>query len=77
MFDRALSLDDITPPKQDQQDQQDAPSDSDAETPPSGTPHLTDERREDKPPTRRPIYGTRRKESPSWLLGPSKSTSRS
>jgi hypothetical protein len=79
MFERAISLDDINPKgKQDQQqEQQDAPSDSDAETPPPGTPHLTDERREDKPPTRRPIYGTRRKESPSWLLGPSKSTSRS
>jgi hypothetical protein len=78
MFDRALSVDDITPKdQQEPQDEQDAPSDSDAETP-EETSHLTDERREDKPPSRRPIYGTRRKEnSPSWLLGPSKSTSRS
>jgi HK97 family phage prohead protease len=89
MFDRALSLKDITPvsPEDTPQDdsaapsdtgtepEQDAPSEDDAGTEES---HLADERREDKPPTRRPIYGTRRKEtSKPWLLGPSKSTKRS
>jgi HK97 family phage prohead protease len=58
-----------------EQDEQDAPSESDAEPP--ETAHLTDERRETTPTPRRPIYGTRRKEkSQSWLLGPSKSTKR-
>jgi HK97 family phage prohead protease len=89
MFDRALSLKDITPVDAatliadavsgqiigtDLQ-QQDAPAESDAETPDVAS-HLTDARREDKPPTKRPIYGNRRKEQPSWLLGPSKSTKR-
>lgn len=76
MFERALSLKDITPAsEQDEADkQQDAPAESDAEAP--ETPHLTDARREDKP-RQRPIYGNRRKEEPSWLLAPSKSTSRS
>jgi hypothetical protein len=58
--------------------EQDAPSEDDAETPPS---HLADERREtDNAPTtgrRAPIYGQRRKEtSKPWLLGPSKTTRR-
>jgi hypothetical protein len=76
MFDRVLSLTDITPAKPEEgeaDEQQDAPAESDAE---ATEPHLTDARREDKPPTRRPIYGTRRKEQPSWLLGPPKSTKR-
>jgi HK97 family phage prohead protease len=72
MFEQATDL-------QDQQDEeQDAPSEDDAGTDES---HLADERRETvpEPPKadRAPIYGTRRKETPSWLLGPSKSTSRS
>jgi hypothetical protein len=78
MFDRALSLKDITPAKPEEgevEEKKDAPAESDAETPKA--PHLTDARREDKPPTKRPIYGTRRKEQPSWLLGASKSTKRS
>ncbi len=50
-----------------------APSESDAA---ASEPHLTDERRETTPPTKRPIYGQRRKETPPWLLGPSKSTKR-
>jgi phage head maturation protease len=60
--------------QEEQGEEQHAPSESDAGT----ESHLTDERREIKPPTRRPIYGTRRKEtSKPWLLGPSKSTKRS
>jgi hypothetical protein len=74
MFDRALSLKDITPDKCEcpvapevveghevpfLPQQQDAPAESDAE---ATEPHLTDARREDTPPSRRPIYGTRRKE---------------
>ena len=77
LFERAISLNDITPAaaQATEPTEQDAPSESDAEPP--ETAHLTDERREDKPPTRRPIYGTRRKEkSQPWLLGPSKSTKR-
>jgi hypothetical protein len=81
MFDRALSLKDITPAsQQDEADnQQDAPSEDDAGP---DEAHLADERRETvpepaKPAARAPIYGTRRKETPPWLLGPSKSTSRS
>jgi HK97 family phage prohead protease len=81
MFDRALSLDDITPASQkDEVDkQQDAPSEDDAAAP---EPHLADERRETVPEpatsaARAPIYGNRRKEKPSWLLEPSKSTKRS
>jgi HK97 family phage prohead protease len=56
--------------------QQDAPSEDDAEP---AEAHLADERREDKPtaPKPRPLYGTSRKETPSWLLGQSKSTKRS
>jgi HK97 family phage prohead protease len=79
MFDRALSLKDITPASQQEEaeEQQDAPAESDAETPDVAS-HLTDARREDKPTRKgRSIYGTRRKEQPSWLLGPSKSTKRS
>jgi len=90
MFDRATALDEdetaerkLTVPVTSDADvaaalesESTAPSESDAETPDAS--HLTDERREDKPPTRRPIYGTRRKEtSKPWLLGPSKSTKRS
>jgi HK97 family phage prohead protease len=81
MFDRALSLKDITPAsEQDEADkQQDAPSEDDAGP---DEAHLADERRETvpEPPkkaARAPIYGNRRKEKPSWLLEPSKSTSRS
>jgi hypothetical protein len=79
MFDRALSLKDITPASEQQdeaEEQQDAPAESDAEAESLTSP---DARREDTPPAtrRRPIYGTRRKETPSWLLGPSKSTKRS
>jgi HK97 family phage prohead protease len=51
-----------------------APSESDAEPEEA---HLTDERRETTPPSKRHIYGQRRKEKPSWLLGPSRSTRRS
>jgi HK97 family phage prohead protease len=61
-------------------EEQDAPSERDAEPDPQVEVHLTDERRDDKPAAtpRRPIYGTRRKEtSQPWLLGPSKSTRRS
>jgi hypothetical protein len=81
MLERALSLKDITPAVSEEEPveaQQDAPAESDAEAP-SEPPHLTDARREDKPPRKaRPIYGTRRKEtSKPWLLGPSKSTKRS
>jgi HK97 family phage prohead protease len=81
MFDRALSLKDIIPAsEQDEADkQQDAPSEDDAGP---DEAHLADERRETvpEPPkkaARAPIYGNRRKEKPSWLLEPSKSTSRS
>jgi HK97 family phage prohead protease len=91
MFDRALSLKDITPDKCEcpvapevveghevscrfyRNTPKDAPAESDAE---ATEPHLTDARRETTPPTRRPIYGKRRKEQPKWLLGPSKSTKR-
>jgi phage head maturation protease len=81
MLERALSLKDITPTVSEEEPveaQQDAPAESDAEAP-SEPPHLTDARREDKPPRKaRPIYGTRRKEtSKPWLLGPSKSMKRS
>jgi HK97 family phage prohead protease len=79
MFDRALSLKDITPAVSEEEptdEKQDAPAESDAEAEGLTSP---DARREDTPPAtrRRPIYGTRRKETPSWLLGPSKSTKRS
>jgi HK97 family phage prohead protease len=60
-------------------EQDDAPSDRDAEPDPQVEVHLTDERRDEEPTAipRRPIYGTRRKEtSQPWLLGPSKSTKR-
>lgn len=62
-------------PETQDEEQQDAPSEDDAEP---DVAHLADERREDTPTTtRRPIYGTRRKEtSQPWLLGPSKSTKR-
>jgi HK97 family phage prohead protease len=59
--------------------QDDAPSERDAEPDPQVEVHLTDERRDEEPTAipRRPIYGTRRKEtSQPWLLGPSKSTKR-
>jgi HK97 family phage prohead protease len=60
-------------------EQDDAPSERDAEPGPEAEVHLTDERRDEQPTAtpRRPFNGTRRKEkSPSWLLGPSKSTKR-
>jgi HK97 family phage prohead protease len=71
MLARAVDLNPTEPPEQD-----DAPSESDAE--PTEV-HLADERRDEEPTAipRRPIYGTRRKEtSQPWLLGPSKSTKR-
>jgi HK97 family phage prohead protease len=74
MFEQAT---DLSPTEE--QDEQDAPSDRDAETAPEADSHLTDERRDEEPTAtpRRPIYGTRRKEtSQPWLLGPSKSTKR-
>jgi HK97 family phage prohead protease len=82
MLKQAVDLNTLKPaPGQDeeQQDLQDAPSEDDAAERTDDAQHLTDERRDEEPTAipRRPIYGTRRKEtSQPWLLGPSKSTKR-
>jgi HK97 family phage prohead protease len=82
MLKQAVDLNTLKPaPGQDeeQQDLQDAPSEDDAAERTDDAQHLADERRDEEPTAipRRPIYGTRRKEtSQPWLLGPSKSTKR-